>query len=498
MVGSFPGRLRLPSIAGAFALALLASSASAHPVPRRCHDRTIAVRLSAEAAVVHYRLDVDYLTIVFDDLPAFGDEIDVSKLTTKEAVHEAFLRCYAPVLAQRLRGTLDGKPLEFACAEKTYRLADDDGKPLDHMRFEFVFKARWQASPSQAHEFAFREDNFQLEEGRILISLVADAAIELTNLSLPDKALQERPSRELRPGDDARLRTASATFRVWGKAETIAPSLAAKPASEDAVGASGTQQTLLDLLLDPKRGFWVLLLLAAGFGAVHALTPGHGKTLVAAYLVGERGTAWHAMLLGLVTTLTHTGAVLLLAAMLLYFFPDTVPATVQGGLGVLGGLLVAGMGFWLLLRRLGGGADHVHLGGGGHHHHHHTHGHSLPNDPAPVNTWGLIVLGVSGGIVPCWDAIAMLGFAVSAHRLWLALPLLLAFSAGLAAVLIVIGIAVVYLKDFAGSRWGTGRLVRALPVVSAVLVTVLGLWLCYDSIHQEPAATAVVAAGKRP
>ena len=59
--------------------------------------------------------------------------------------------------------------------------------------------------------------------------------------------------------------------------------------------------------------FWLKLLLATLFGAAHALTPGHGKTLVAAYLIGQRGTVWHAVVLGIVTTVTHTGAVLLLA-----------------------------------------------------------------------------------------------------------------------------------------------------------------------------------------
>jgi ABC-type nickel/cobalt efflux system permease component RcnA len=150
------------------------------------------------------------------------------------------------------------------------------------------------------------------------------------------------------------------------------------------------------------------------------------------------------------------------------------------------------MGFWLLLRRMAGGPDHVHIGGGHHHHHHgpadHFHDHAGHAHPLPAASqqpgiWGLIVLGISGGIVPCWDAIAMFGFAVSAQRVWLALPLLLAFSAGLAGVLIAIGILVVQVKGFAGSRWGDSRLFRALPLLSAVVVTALGLWLCYDSVH---------------
>jgi ABC-type nickel/cobalt efflux system permease component RcnA len=241
-----------------------------------------------------------------------------------------------------------------------------------------------------------------------------------------------------------------------------------------------------------------LLLLAALFGAAHALTPGHGKTLVAAYLVGERGTMTHAFVLGLITTITHTGAVFVLAAVLLFFFPGAVPQSLQSILGLVGGLLVAGMGFWLLLRRLSGGPDHIHLGR--HHHHHgHTHDHSRGHAdhyhdekgqahalPADVNWWGLIILGISGGIVPCWDAILMLGFAISAQRLWLGIPLLLAFSAGLASVLIVIGIGVVYFKGFATSHWGQGWFVRALPLTSAILVTGMGLWLCYDSLHASP------------
>jgi ABC-type nickel/cobalt efflux system permease component RcnA len=237
---------------------------------------------------------------------------------------------------------------------------------------------------------------------------------------------------------------------------------------------------LLDLLLDTRQGLGVLLLLAAGFGAVHALTPGHGKTMVAAYLVGERGTAWHAVVLGVVTTLTHTAAVLVLAALLPVFFPGAVPSTVQMLLGLVGGLLIAGLGLWLLMQRLAGQADHVHIGGGHHHHH------GGEEEPARPGWAGLVLLGISGGIVPCWDAIAMLALAISAQRLWLGLPLLLAFSAGLAGVLVALGIAVVRARDLAGQRLeseGFRRFLRVLPILSAVVITALGLWLCYESVH---------------
>src|SRR5262249_24675579 len=107
--------------------------------------------------------------------------------------------------------------------------------------------------------------------------------------------------------------------------------------------------SLLHLLLDTRRGLAVLLVLAAVFGAAHALTPGHGKTLVAAYLVGERGTVGHALLLGVITTLTHTGSVLLLAALLPVFFRRAAPEDIQAVLGLVGGLLIAGLGLWLLM-----------------------------------------------------------------------------------------------------------------------------------------------------
>jgi ABC-type nickel/cobalt efflux system permease component RcnA len=254
---------------------------------------------------------------------------------------------------------------------------------------------------------------------------------------------------------------------------------------------------LLDLLFDTRQGFAVVLLLAAVFGAFHALTPGHGKTLVAAYLVGERGTILHAIYLGLVTTLSHTGAVIAMAVVLL-FYPLAAGA-VQVLLELGSGLLVVGMGFWLLYRRLAGQADHFHLGGD-HHHHHHGHGHDHEHadhyhdeqghaHPLPVGWWNLTVLGAVGGMVPCTDAILMLFFAAGVGRLTLALPLLLAFSAGLAAVLIAVGMVVVTSKRFAGSHFGESHLFRALPILSALLVTCLGLWLCYDAVHGRMAHT---------
>ena len=120
-----------------------------------------------------------------------------------------------------------------------------------------------------------------------------------------------------------------------------------------------------------------------------------------------------------------------------------------------------------------------------------------PGDGASVRWWHLMLLGIRGGLLPCWDAILLLGLAISAGRLWLGVPLLLAFSAGLAGVLVALGVTVVWARNWAMARWGRdermGKLFRDLPLASAAVITALGLWLCYDSLHVQTPPTAHVS-----
>jgi ABC-type nickel/cobalt efflux system permease component RcnA len=474
------------------------SSARAHPVPRNSHDRVVIVRLTPDALVVDYHLEIDEWTVVFKDVPALLDKDELAKLKTPKEFYDTFTRQYAPILAGLLTAKLDDQTLELKCVEEKYKVADS-------LQCDFVFRAPWQLPAGNGRTFSFYEGNFLLEPARVNLSLGRDLSIEVTEKVEPSDTLKKRSLIELKPGDDAKLRTLKATIR-WEPppVEELLPppTVAADPLSPNSVAKPGSASSLLNLLLDTQRGIWMLLWLAVGLGAIHALTPGHGKTLVAAYLVGERGTVWHALLLGLATTLTHTGIVLGVAALLPLFFSGQVPSGVDAVLGFVGGLLVAGLGGWLLLCRLTNRPDHVHLGGHGHHHHHghphHDHhgadhyhdetgtAHPVSQATEPVGLKALILLGITGGIVPCPEAIVMFVFAIRAQRLWLAFPLLLAFSAGLAAVLIAIGILVVRVKGIAGVHWGESRFFRSLPISSAAVVTVLGLWLCYDSVHHTP------------
>ncbi|HKB35388.1 MAG TPA: sulfite exporter TauE/SafE family protein [Gemmataceae bacterium] len=498
-------RLRLAGVlAGMWALVGVVLPVRADPIPKGTHNRTVDVRLTREAVVVTYRLDVEPYTAVFEDLLPLAQGGEFDKLSSKDEFYETFRRVFAPRLAAGLKARLDDEPLSFRCTERRFREVD----PENHLRFEFVFRADWKPRPDADHTFAFREANFEGPPGQVTLALNAGRGIRrlVPRLPLP-------PDLEA----DEQARRVKTSFRLTSEQPSQAteqPKDTRPPKEESngtATGKASSDMRLLELLFDTSRAFWILLCLAAFWGAGHALSPGHGKTLVAAYLVGERGTVAQAFLLGLVTTLTHTGVVLILALVLKLKYPHGIPtevfADIQQALKLGSGIFVAGLGFWLFLRRLAGKADHVHLGVGHHHHHHghhhhdhdhdhtheHPHNHAHDHDhvhdhvhPVPGGWRGLVALGVSGGIVPCPTAVVLLVLAVAANQLERALPLLLAFSAGLASVLVLIGILVVRTKFLAGKRWERSRLFRALPVVSAVLVACLGLVLCYDSLRITP------------
>jgi ABC-type nickel/cobalt efflux system permease component RcnA len=169
--------------------------------------------------------------------------------------------------------------------------------------------------------------------------------------------------------------------------------------------------------------------------------------------------------------------VILLAIALPLLVPGNhqIETEVHFGLSLGCGLLVVFMALWLLCRRLAGQADHVHL----------FEPQPAVRPQARVGYLALINLGVVGGLVPCVDALALLTATFVARRLSLGLPIILAFSVGLASVLVLVGVLVVKFKHFASSRWGEGRWVKWLPLASALATLALGLWMCHDAIKQR-------------
>jgi ABC-type nickel/cobalt efflux system permease component RcnA len=270
----------------------------------------------------------------------------------------------------------------------------------------------------------------------------------------------------------------------------------------------------------------VALVIAAGLGAVHALSPGHGKAMVAAYLIGSKGRIRDAVLLGGVVTMTHVSSVIIIGVLALVLTEYLAPQDLYPWLGFASGCLIFVIGYWLLASRalgLGHSHSHVHPRAGlepkhasgesrehahshgreeghdrshdqehdhGHEHDHsHEHGHShVPQ--GEVTLWSLLTLGISGGMVPCPSAMVVLLAAVATHRIVFGLILIFTFSIGLAAVLIPIGVLAVTATRFMTRSAKAARWVRALPVFSAGVIMLVGISLAFSSLLSGGVLTA--------
>ena len=224
---------------------------------------------------------------------------------------------------------------------------------------------------------------------------------------------------------------------------------------------------------DLSVGFVLLSLFVAFFwGAAHALSPGHGKSIVAAYLVGSRGTPRHAVLLGLTVTVTHTIGVFALGLITLSLSQFIVPDHLYPWLNLVSALLIVVVGLSVLrwrVREWRHSRAHAHG-----HQHHHDHHHHHEHDPA-LGIRRLVGVGISGGIIPCPTALVVLLAAISLHRVGYGLVLILAFSFGLAAAMTGIGLIAVTAKRLLRRASFEGGLIRLLPAVSALVVLGLGL-----------------------
>jgi ABC-type nickel/cobalt efflux system permease component RcnA len=278
-------------------------------------------------------------------------------------------------------------------------------------------------------------------------------------------------------------------------------------------GGRGADSGFAGLFDDAAAGQGVLLLLLAaafGWGALHALSPGHGKAMVAAYLVGAQGTARHAVILGAMVTLTHTIGVFALGVITLALSQYLLPEDLYPWLNLTAGLLVLVVGALVLRARLRRVPDGHHHGPGGHthgpggHHHgpgrhthagaEHAHDHELTahvsdvphahaaHDHAPESLRPRVLLaaGASAGLIPCPSALVVLLGAIAQQEIALGLLLIVTFSLGLAATLTALGLAVVYARGIT-AKWrpqgATARLAALAPALSALIIVVVGVVL---------------------
>jgi ABC-type nickel/cobalt efflux system permease component RcnA len=332
-----------------------------------------------------------------------------------------------------------------------------------------------------AREVAIRDETFAGRVGWVAVqALPGDGTAVRTDAPAtdPTDGLRRYPEDLLEsPRDDRTARFA------------VAPGDGTLDAGDaPATGGGGTAEDGFAGLLDGD-GVLVLLLLAAfGWGAVHALSPGHGKAMVAAYLVGTRGSTRDAILLGATVTVTHTAGVVALGVVALGLSAWILPEQLYPWLTLASGLLVVGVGVAVLRGRMRG-FGHSHAHDGGHHHHHHDHDHHHDHShefelEGRSKRRSLIALGASAGLIPCPSALVVLLGAVAQHRIGLGLVLIVAFSAGLAATLTALGIAVVHAGRLLSRLPVPGRLATAVPAVSSAAIVVVGIVLTAQAVPQ--------------
>ncbi len=407
----------------------LPATAAAHPLGN------FTVNRYAEAVVSGDRLYVRYA-------------LDLAEIPTVQEGARVRAQGFAAELGRRLDVRVDGArvPLRPLASEVHTR---PGAGGLQTLRFDAVYDA----GPA-GRRLALRDRSFEGRLGWREVVVRAERGARIVRSDVPARSVSDA-LRSYSTRDPLDVRAATAAV-VPGDAAGVPPALAARP------DPPGRAEALV--AGDLSAGvIAVSLLLALFWGAAHALSPGHGKAIVAGYLVGARGTARHALLLGGIVTATHTVGVFALGLVTLALSSVLLPEQLYPWLNLVAALLVVGVGVGVVRSRVAHARAHARG-----HHHHHDHDHGLSGR-------SLLGVGISGGIVPCPTALVVLLGAISLHRVGFGLVLIVAFSIGLAASIAGIGLIAVAARG-ALSRVGfDGRLVRTLPAVSAVLVLALGL-----------------------
>jgi nickel/cobalt transporter (NicO) family protein len=520
--GFFAGGRRIAAVIAIvlFSLLAFAGTASAHPLGNFTVNRYARVEISNQIVRVYYVLDEA-------EIPTFQDR------SSLDPDPRGFAAQRAAVIAGHLKVTVDGQPLAMEVAASELSLPQGQGG-LPTLRLAIRFEGRLPAGAAgAARQGTVADSNEPDRIGWREIVVTARGDGRVTNSSAPGRDVSD----ELRhyPADlvQAPLDLRSATFDFVAGTVAVPPQPLTRAATAPKrYGGSFTaliQRPLTPLVLIGMIGVALL------FGAAHALAPGHGKTIMAAYLVGTKGRPRDAFLLGGIVSVMHTASVLVLGLVLFQLSHSASPDRVYPWLKLGSGLAVAFFGAGLLWGRwrsarrrrppaavvpvrqlppvhdqvpervrvlvsVGGlVSDHEHdhehdhqpeaavphhgdphgpdgpaHGPGGHVHGPGGHSHELPDGVAPLSRRGLAVLATAGGLFPSPSALIVLLAAFQLHRIGLGLTLIAAFSVGLAATLTAVGLALVYGRRVVERR-GVIPALRLLPVVSAAGIVVLGI-----------------------
>jgi ABC-type nickel/cobalt efflux system permease component RcnA len=494
------------------------------------------LQLTRGTVEVHY-------VVVFGQLPALSElhaaDADGDGVTSQEE-RDAYVGKLAPALAQGLELVVNGSKVPLHATRWATSLPTEQGG--FSLRIDIDLAAQLPAAAADAPrrlEFSNRNYAGRMGWHEIVVRPAPGIQVYDTNAygtSLTgglSEALQSLPATGPLDERTIHLRFAAIappgavllTDRQGTRAAAVLPGAPA-PGTRSAPGTQGEwiayrTRELVDAISGPRVRPAVALLALLGallLGAVHALSPGHGKTIVGAYLVGSRGTPRHAVFLGLTVTITHTIGVFVLGFATLYASQYIVPERLFPILSLTSAVLVLGMGLTLLVQRSRAARQGpwkmpparastfrflqsdvaavgarglifaptaqfvdttMHSHGGGP-----MHSHLPPGAAGEKISWrGLLALGVSGGLVPCPSAMVLLLAAVALNKTAYGMLLVVAFSIGLAITLTLVGLAFLYARNRfrrpgAGSRWA-----HLLPVLSAGAISLIGIVLCVGALR---------------
>ena len=495
---------QLNFLSAAIFVFLCASFAAAHPLGNFSVNQYS--RLEIENSEIRVRQILDLA-----EIPTFQESqtIDADKngsLSQDEL--NAFAEQISPEYIANLQLSVNNQPVSLRSASKTIELKKGEGGlPILTVAWNLIGDL---PVSNQTNRIRFENKNNANRIGWNEIVVQPFGALKIFD----SNAFGSNRSDELKtyPEDmlSAPLSERAADFSITNGA---IPENAKPLQNRDGKATATVQKDkFAELINVPEITFPIALiglLVAFGLGAVHAMSPGHGKTVVGAYLVGSRGTIKHAAFLGLTVTITHTLGVFALGFAMLFASSYFLPEKVMPFLNFVSGLLVFFIGVTLFKNRLfsafgwqtsghhhdhshephshdGHAHDHSH---GEHSHSHddftHTHdGHTHSHLPPEQVTWkSLLALGISGGLLPCPSALVLMLSAISLGRVGYGMILTLAFSLGLAATLMAVGIIFLYVgKIFDSPSLSGNRIVKALPVFSAFVIACVGAIICYTSL----------------
>lgn len=438
--------------------------ALAHPLGNFTVNRYSRVEISGDRVYVLYVLDMA-------EIPAYQER-------QRMGSESAYLSRKADELGEGLELRVAGERVALRPVRRALAFPEGVGG-LRTMRLQAVYASAPLARRGETARLIYRDTNFGDRIGwkevvvrprdgaRLLSSTVPSESVSRETLAYPKDLLRS-------PLD---VTGAEASFVAGGEAgpppEPLTPEQLGAPVT---VRSADGGFAALIVGEDLSAGvILVSLFLAIFWGAAHALSPGHGKAIVAAYLVGTRGTPRHALYLGLIVTVTHTIGVFALGLVTLVLSEFIVPDQLYPWLNLVSALLVVGVGLTVLRWRVRDWRRRAHS----HHHHHHHHGHGddghYHSHELEPGMRGLVGMGISGGIIPCPTALVVLLAAISLHRVGYGLVLIVAFSIGLAAAISAIGLVAVTAKRAFARVDFDGSLLRLLPAVSALVIVALGV-----------------------